>query len=115
MSDLHKAYIDLGLEPGASLEAILLRYKRLIMVWHPDRMPNDAGKHDADEELKKINNAKDVLKQHFDSGEHRDSGACACRSGAGQQSQAYSRSQGGPGPGDRRQLKLRVVLPHLKI
>lgn len=102
MNDLQQAYFDLGIPSGSSMEAINLRYKRLIMVWHPDRMNNDDGRKVADEEMKKINNAKDVLRKHFDSGEHRDSGACACRSGAAQQSQASSRPQGGPGPGYRR-------------
>ncbi len=102
MNDLQQAYFDLGIPSGSSMEAINLRYKRLIMVWHPDRMNNDDGRKVADEEMKKINNAKDVLKRHFDSGEHRESGACACRSGAAQQSQASSRPQGGPGPGHRR-------------
>lgn len=102
MNDLQQAYFDLGLPSGSSLEAINVRYKRLIMVWHPDRMNNDDGRRVADEEMKKINNAKDVLKRHFDSGDHRDTGACACRSAAGPQSQAFSRTQGGPGPGPRR-------------
>lgn len=103
MNDLQQAYFDLGLKSGSSLEAILLRYKRLIMVWHPDRMNNDDGRKVADEEMKKINNAKDVLKSHFESGEHRETGTCACRSGAGQQAAGASPSgHGGPGPGPRR-------------
>jgi curved DNA-binding protein CbpA len=37
------------------MEAINRRYKRLIMVWHPDRFQNVEGKADAEEEFKKIN------------------------------------------------------------
>ncbi len=107
MNDLHKAYNVLGLEPGTSLEAILRRYKRLIMVWHPDRFPTEDAKKDAEEELKKINNAKDKLKDHFDNGGHKASGPCACKAEqAGARSQTegtYSgHSSAGPGPGQRR-------------
>jgi curved DNA-binding protein CbpA len=73
MSEIHKALHVLGLESGASQETIQRRYKRLIMVWHPDRFPNDEGKKDAEEELKKINNANDILKKHFATN-HRASG-----------------------------------------
>lgn len=102
MSEIHKALAIFGLEPGASQDAIQRRYKRLIMVWHPDRFPNEDGKKDAEEELKKINNANDVFKKHF-AGEHRASG-CECQkpaaAGAGSNEQ---RSHGtGPGPGPQR-------------
>lgn len=95
MNDLHKAYSILGLEPGSSMESIQRRYKRLIMVWHPDRFQNAEGKSDAEEELKKINNAKDLLKKHFDS-EHKDKGGCDCRSTS---SEGHQRSPGSTGPG----------------
>lgn len=78
MSQIQRALRTMGLEPGASKEAIATRYKRLIMVWHPDRFPTADGKADAEEELKKINNAKDILYKHFDSGAHRASG-CECQ------------------------------------
>ncbi|MGH2478945.1 MAG: J domain-containing protein [Ktedonobacteraceae bacterium] len=63
---LAKAYFILGLEPGAPLDKITRRHKRLIMVWHPDRFPTEDGKKEAEEELKNINNAKDDLKNHFE-------------------------------------------------
>ncbi len=96
MNDLHTAYSVLGLEPGSSMDIIQRRYKRLIMVWHPDRFQNAEGKSDAEEELKKINNAKDLLAKHFDGG-HKDTGVCDCRpsSDEGQ----YQRSPGSTGPG----------------
>jgi len=96
MNDLHKAYSILGLEPGSSMESIQRRYKRLIMVWHPDRFQNAEGKSDAEEELKKINNAKDLLAKHF-AGGHKDAGACDCRS-SGDEAQ-YQRAPGSTGPG----------------
>lgn len=104
---LQKAYVTFGLEHGSSFDAIKRRYKRLIMVWHPDRFPNAEGKQDAEEELKRINDAKDKLFAHFEKN-HKESGPCACReqakSSAGDSSSNRS-SQGtgaGPGPGKRR-------------
>jgi hypothetical protein len=96
MSEIHKALAIFGLDPGSSQDAIQRRYKRLIMVWHPDRFPTDDGKKDAEEELKKINNANDVLKKHFASG-HRASG-CECQKpAAGAEQRTH-----GPGPGPHR-------------
>ncbi|MBA4027071.1 MAG: hypothetical protein C0473_02400 [Cyanobacteria bacterium DS3.002] len=96
MNDLHIAYSILGLEPGSSMEVIQRRYKRLIMVWHPDRFQNAEGKSDAEEELKKINNAKDLLTKHFDGG-HKDTGVCDCRSSSDEGQ--YQRAPGSTGPG----------------
>ncbi|MBU6453403.1 MAG: J domain-containing protein [Cyanobacteria bacterium REEB67] len=104
---LQKAYVTFGLEHGSSFEVVKRRYKRLIMVWHPDRFPTAEGKQDAEEELKRINDAKDKLFAHFEKN-HKESGNCACRdqAGAAQGGQgAYRNTQGsgaGPGPGKRR-------------
>jgi curved DNA-binding protein CbpA len=103
MNELHKAYAVLGLDPGSSMESIMRRYKRLIMVWHPDRAPTPDHKEFAEEELKKINNAKDVLTKHFGaSGGHRTAG-CDCQAGAGAAAGAGAKSSSsgsaGPGPG----------------
>lgn len=99
---LRKAYVTFGLEHGSSFEAIKRRYKRLIMVWHPDRFPNAEGKKDAEDELKRINDAKDRLFAHFEKS-HKESGSCACRDQSSSSSSETntSRSQG-PGPGKRR-------------
>lgn len=99
---LRKAYVTFGLEHGSSFEAIKRRYKRLIMVWHPDRFPNAEGKKDAEEELKRINDAKDRLFAHFEKS-HKESGSCACRDQSNTSSSETNtnRSQG-PGPGKRR-------------
>lgn len=100
MSNLQQAYVDLGIPMGSSLEAIERRYKRLVMAWHPDRYPNEEHKREAEEELKKINNAKDLLKAHFKSSEHKEAGTCDCRSGSGTAEQAQSaRQPGSTGPG----------------
>jgi len=78
MNELHNAYGSLGLSPGAGIERIRTRYKRLVMVWHPDRMPTGKGKEDADEELRKINIAKDLLEAHFGNGSHKPGSNCEC-------------------------------------
>lgn len=105
---LQKAYVTFGLEYGSSFEAIKRRYKRLIMVWHPDRFPNADGKQDAEDELKRINDAKDKLFAHFEKN-HRESGPCSCREQpnptSGSDSSTNRAAQGGgagPGPGKRR-------------
>jgi curved DNA-binding protein CbpA len=107
---LQKAYVTFGLEYGSSFDAIKRRYKRLIMVWHPDRFPNAEGKQDAEDELKRINDAKDKLFAHFEKN-HKESGSCSCReqpkTSSGNDSSTNRSSQGGgtgqgPGPGKRR-------------
>ena len=101
MNDLHKAYAVLGLEPGSSMESILRRYKRLIMVWHPDRAPTPEHKEFAEEELKKINNAKDLLAKHFGSGGGHKTTGCDCQPEAARAAggtKSSSGSSAGPGP-----------------
>lgn len=103
MNDLHNAYATLGVPLGSSMETITRRYKRLIMVWHPDRAHTPEQKEFAEEELKKINNAKDLLTKHFGAnGGHKASG-CNCQPGAttasGTGGRASSSGSAGPGPG----------------
>lgn len=95
MSDIHKALAVFQLEPGSSREAIQRRYKRLTKVWHPDRFQSEEDKHEAQEELKKINNANDIFKKHFD-GAHKDSG-CECQKPAA--TAGAEQRKHGPGPG----------------
>jgi curved DNA-binding protein CbpA len=102
MNDLQKAYSVLGLEPGAPMEAINRRYKRLVLVWHPDRFHNEEGKREAEQELKAINSARDLLKDHFVKGGHKETGPCSCRADSGQQSAQSKQNAHGPGPGPDR-------------
>lgn len=105
MSDeenIRKAYLILGLEPGTEWPAILTRYKRCVMVWHPDRAPDDPKwKDEATEELKKFNWAKDILKPHFENGRHNRNGACACKPSTSSGSAGRAGHAPGPGPGRR--------------
>lgn len=91
MSALHQAYRALGLEPGNSFEAIKRRYRRLVMVWHPDRMQNEDGRGEAEEELKKINHAFDTLRNHFER-HHRPGPDCKCQPGTAQTADDRQRS-----------------------
>lgn len=81
MNDLHKAYRVLGLEPGTQFEQIKRRYRRLVLVWHPDRMTNADAKQDAEEELKAINESFEKLKKHFEV-EHKPGASCRCQPSA---------------------------------
>ncbi|MDQ5968449.1 MAG: hypothetical protein QG625_4606 [Cyanobacteriota bacterium erpe_2018_sw_39hr_WHONDRS-SW48-000098_B_bin.30] len=77
-NEIHKALRDLGIEPGASWDDVAARYKLLVRMWHSDRArPED--KAVADQELKKINNARDLLKEHYKSAAHVTSGYCRCQ------------------------------------
>jgi len=81
MNELHKAYTVLGLEPGAPFETVKRRYRRLALVWHPDRMTNADAKREAEEELKKINNNYEKLRKHFEA-DHRSGPSCRCQPAA---------------------------------
>jgi DnaJ-class molecular chaperone with C-terminal Zn finger domain len=81
MNELHKAYQALGLEPGALFDTIKRRYRRLVLVWHPDRMSGADAKREAEEELKKINNMFEKLKKHFEN-EHTSGPSCRCKPAA---------------------------------
>jgi curved DNA-binding protein CbpA len=81
MKELHKAYNALGLEPGAPFETVKRRYRRLVLVWHPDRMTNADAKREAEEELKRINSSFEKLKKHFES-EHKSGSSCRCQPAA---------------------------------
>jgi len=110
MNELHKAYHALGMEPGAQFEIVKRRYRRLALVWHPDRMTNAEAKREAEEELKKINNNFERLKKHFET-DHKPGPSCRCQpaaagpppnnpqsAGSGQR----SNSQSGPSDAERK-------------
>jgi curved DNA-binding protein CbpA len=109
MNELHRCYQVLGLEPGASLIEIQERYKIVILAWHPDRFSTDKQKKHAEEELKKINNARDKLKEHFERGGHNFAGGpCACKpeaasdfsGGSGSKQSSGSQSHRRPDPAE---------------
>jgi len=67
MNNMNQCYETLGLKPGASPEEVKLAYRDLAMVWHPDRFPADNSRlqEKAQEELKRINAAYEILKSHL--------------------------------------------------
>ncbi|WP_309736944.1 pentapeptide repeat-containing protein [Chamaesiphon sp. OTE_75_metabat_556] len=64
--DLQCWYKALELEPGASLEEVNQAYKVLVLVWHPDRLPQDSLRlqEKAQAKLKELNNARDRLREY---------------------------------------------------
>lgn len=101
MNELHKAFTALGLEPGAPFETVKRRYRRLALVWHPDRMTNAEAKREAEEELKKINNSFDKLKKHFET-EHKSGPSCRCQPAVAGPPPNNNNSQSGPNPSDKK-------------
>jgi curved DNA-binding protein CbpA len=98
---LARAYFVMGIDAGSSMEEVTNRYKRMALAWHSDRFPA-SQKEQAEEEMKKINNARDELRKHF-TNSHKASGYCACRPSAGaDQPHVRTRTGQAPGPGKRR-------------
>lgn len=66
MNNIDQCYEILKLKPNALPEEVKQAYRDLAMVWHPDRFPADNPrlKEKAQEELKRINAAYEVIKSH---------------------------------------------------
>jgi DnaJ domain len=61
---LSRAYAQLGLPPGASLELVRKQYKGLVRRWHPDRFADDPqGQGEASLRMRAINDAYQLLVQ----------------------------------------------------
>jgi hypothetical protein len=68
-SEIQSFYRALELQPGASLEQVKQARRELAKVWHPDRFPNDPKlQRKAQERLKDINNAYEILHEFLTSG-----------------------------------------------
>lgn len=62
---LEEYYRALELDPGASADEIREAWKELSRVWHPDRFQNDPTlRAKAEDRLKRINEAYQVLSRH---------------------------------------------------
>ena len=60
--DLVSCYQILGLQPGASLDAVRRAYKRLVRLWHPDQyMHDESMRRTAERHMKLINTAHKTL------------------------------------------------------
>ena len=65
MDAIEQALEVLGLGPDATRQDIKLAYRDLVMVWHPDRFPNNSSvQQKAEEKLKKINQAYLTLQNY---------------------------------------------------
>jgi curved DNA-binding protein CbpA len=78
MNKLQKAFVTLGLVPGESRKVVEARYKRLVKAWHPDRVEGQDTMIFT-REMQHINDSRDMIKAHFDSGSHNEAGGCECR------------------------------------
>lgn len=70
MHEIEHAYQVLEILPGASLQEVNEAYKDLVFIWHPDRIPKDNLRlqKKAQEKIKALNQARDVLRTHNRSG-----------------------------------------------
>jgi len=67
--ELREAFSILEIEEGSSLDEVKTDYRRLCIVWHPDRFQNPELKAHAEEKLKRINLAFDTIKSSTAEGE----------------------------------------------
>lgn len=67
--DARRAWRVLGLPEGAGSDEVKLAWRDLAQVWHPDRFPADSRlRAKAGENLKRINEAYETLKDHVPQG-----------------------------------------------
>ncbi|MFQ3618173.1 MAG: tetratricopeptide repeat protein [Cyanobacteriota bacterium] len=62
MADIHSDYERLNLKIGASIAEVKAAYRTLAKCWHPDQFSDPEQKKQAEEELKKINDAYQKIK-----------------------------------------------------
>jgi len=60
--DLKEAFATLEIEVGSSFTEARAAYRRLCIVWHPDRFQDVELKAHAEEKLKRINEAYSTIK-----------------------------------------------------
>jgi hypothetical protein len=79
--DIARAYNTFDLPLGTPLTEVMTKYRKLAPDIHPDRFFDPAQKKKAEEKLKKLNHAKDVLNDHFKGprASHVEGDTCACK------------------------------------
>ncbi len=80
--NLEQYYEILGLKLGATWTEVKQAYRDMAMVWHPDRFENSRLKLKAQEELKVINQAYEVLKSYQSISEYQTSSSNTAASGS---------------------------------
>lgn len=69
VSNIERCYEIFELKPGCSLQEIKQAYRRLAKTCHPDCFPHDSQlKQQAEEKIKQLNEAYEILKFHQSSG-----------------------------------------------
>lgn len=64
--DINECYRILEIDDNSDFETIKKQYKKLLLVWHPDRFGNNTELQDmANEKTRNLNAAFDILKRHF--------------------------------------------------
>lgn len=65
LDKVQKAFADLELEPSASRAEMIAQHKRLVRIFHSDRMQRPEDKALADKKLARFNSARDLLEIYF--------------------------------------------------
>ena len=62
-SALQEAYVELGVSPSATDAEVQAAYRRLAMLYHPDRVAHlsDEVRNTAEQKLKRLNEARDRI------------------------------------------------------
>jgi curved DNA-binding protein CbpA len=81
MGRLLNSYLALGIPAGAPLTVALRRYRWLAQAFHPDRFV-ESRKSAAEQEMRRINDARDILRTHFALKHKSAAEQCACESWA---------------------------------
>lgn len=64
--DIEKCYEILEVNKDATQEQVRQAYKDLVNIWHPDRVSNNPRlKQKAEDKLKEINTAYEIVNSHF--------------------------------------------------
>ncbi len=91
--DLLRAALErFGLAPGATWSEILARYRKQAKAWHPDRFKSQSQKEQAEEQLKQIIEAKELLQAHYQGPIHNQNGMCICWGSKAQTTQTQSQT-----------------------
>lgn len=62
---IEEAYSLLGLPVGSDMQTVKARYRQLIRQHHPDRFIDPEQKRQAEEHLKKLNTARQIIESHL--------------------------------------------------
>ena len=71
---MRNPYEVLGVREGSSIEEVKKAYKELVRKYHPDQYQNHPLSDLAEEKLKEINEAYDVLMKQYEGGNAGNNG-----------------------------------------